>query len=92
MDHWFRRTRPELDVHAEWLREMPPLSALRAANLSFNRSRCRLTKGRLLSVMRTDLTHEEATMWMAAVLGAFILGGSIGMLVLALLMFAAREG
>jgi hypothetical protein len=31
-------------------------------------------------------------MWMAAVLGAFILGGSIGMLVLALLMFAAREG
>jgi hypothetical protein len=31
-------------------------------------------------------------MWMATVLGAFILGGSIGMLVLALLMFAAREG
>lgn len=42
--------------------------------------------------MLIDLTHEEPTMWMAVVLGAFVLGGSIGMLVLALLMFAAREG
>jgi hypothetical protein len=71
---------------------MPPLSALRAANLSFNRKQGSFDKGRLLFVMLIDLTHEEATMWMAAVLGAFILGGSIGMLVLALLMSAAREG
>ena len=52
----------------------------------------RLKKGRILSAMVLDLTHEEATMWMAVVLGAFVLGGSIGMLILALLMFAAREG
>ncbi len=30
-------------------------------------------------------------MWVALVLGAFVLGGSIGMLVLALLMFATRD-
>jgi hypothetical protein len=34
----------------------------------------------------------EATMWIAVVVGAFVLGGSIGMVVLALLTVAAREG
>jgi hypothetical protein len=41
--------------------------------------------------MGIALTPEEATMWIAVVLGAFVLGGSVGMLVLALLMFAARD-
>jgi hypothetical protein len=42
--------------------------------------------------MLIDPTYGGATMWIAVVVGAFVLGGSIGMLLLALLMFAAREG